>query len=158
MTKTFEEVQDLIPRNSFLILTAVLVATAVFMTLCSFIEEIGTPIWTSVATAVIFAGIIIFCFVVKLRVIIEDNVISIRLLKRYDIKFEEIIDYKTGDISIIRNYSGWGIKKVTFKNLVCVGYDNGISLKVTGRRVFTISLTDPEAFASLLPIPSPPQG
>ncbi|MCL2317513.1 MAG: hypothetical protein FWC44_00445 [Methanomassiliicoccaceae archaeon] len=157
MTKAFEEVQDLIPRNAFLIMTFALAATAAFMFVCSFIEEIGTPIWMSAATAVIFAGMIIFCFVVKLRVIIEDNVVSIRLLKRYDIKFEEIIDFKTGDISIIRNYSGWGIKKVAFKNLVCVGYDNGISLKVTGRRVFTISLTDPEAFASLLPAPSPPQ-
>jgi len=157
MTKTFEEVQDLIPRNAFLIMTAALAATAAFMIVCSFIEEIGTPLWMSIATSAIFAGIIVFCFVVKLRVTIEDDVISVRFLKLYEIRFEEIIDHKTGDISIIRNYSGWGIKKVAFKNLICVGYDRGISLKVTGRRVFTISLTDPEGFSALLPSPQPPQ-
>ena len=153
MTKTFEEVQDIMPRNAFIIMSAVLIATDAFMLVCSFIESVGTPLWMSAAASVIFAGIILFCLFVKLRITVEDDVIAVRFLKRYVIPFGEVIDHKTGDVDIIRNYSGWGIKKVTFKNIICVGYDNGVSLKLTGRRVFTFSLADPERFSSLLPPP-----
>lgn len=152
-TGTFEEVQDLLPKSAFLILVFVLVATAAFILICHFIESIGTSLWMFAVTTVIFVWIIIFCWLVKLRVNIKDDVISIRFIRKYEIPFAEVIDYKVGDINIMRNYSGWGIKKVTFKNLICVGYDNGISMKLTGRRVFTISLSEPEKFASLLPAP-----
>jgi len=152
-TGTFEEVQCILPKNAFLIMVFVLVATDVFILLCHFIEPIGTSLWMFIATTVIFAGIIIFCWLVKLRISINDNVISLRFIKKYEVPFAEVIDYKVGDINIMRNYSGWGIKKVTFKNLICVGYDNGVSMKLTGRRVFTISLSDPEKFVSLLPVP-----
>ncbi|MCL1811387.1 MAG: hypothetical protein FWG41_04120 [Methanomassiliicoccaceae archaeon] len=150
---TFEEVQDILPKNAFVILTAALLATVVFMLMCTFIESIGTPMWMFVSTSVIFAGVILFCFFVKLRVSIVNTTVHVRFLKKYDIPFDEIIDHKVGDISIIRNYSGWGIKKVTFKNLISVGYDRGVSLKLTGRKVVTISLSDPDRFVSMLPSP-----
>ena len=153
MANTFEEVQDLIPKSTFLILVAVLTATDVFILVCTFIESIGTPFWMFAATSVISVAIIIFCYFVKLRISVDNDVITIRFLKIYVIKFEDIIDYKLGDLDIMRNYSGWGIKKVSFKNLTCVGYDSGISLKLTGRKVITISLSEPEEFASLLPQP-----
>jgi hypothetical protein len=153
MTKTFEEVQDIMPKNAFAIMAAVLIATDAFMFACSFIGSIGTPLWMPTAASVIFAGVILFCLLVKLRVSVEDGVVTVRLLKRYVIPFGEIIDHKTGDVDVIRNYSGWGIKKVTFKNLICAGYDSGVSLKLAGRRVFTFSLADPEGFSSLLPPP-----
>jgi hypothetical protein len=152
-TRTFEEVQDIIPKNAFVIMTAVLIATAAFMLICTYIESIGTPLWMFVSTSAIFAGLILFCFLVKLRIYIEDSTIHIWFLKWYTIPFEEIIDHKVGDISIIRNYSGWGIKKVAFKNLICIGYERGVSLKLMGRKVVTVSLSDPDVFASLLPSP-----
>jgi hypothetical protein len=102
-------------------------------------------------TSIIFTAVILFCLIVKQRISIENGCIHAMFLKKYNIPFEEIIDHKIGDISVIRNYSGWGIKKVSFKNLICIGYDEGISLKLTGRRVITISLSEPEIFASLLP-------
>ncbi|AIZ56520.1 hypothetical protein Mpt1_c06340 [Candidatus Methanoplasma termitum] len=153
MTKTFEEVQDLIPKKEFFILTAVLISTSIFIFICTFVESLNMPVWAFPITTVTFAAIIIFCFFVKLKISIEGEVISIMFIKSYAIKFEEIIDYKVGDLNIMRNYSGWGIKKVTFRNLVCFGYDSGISLKLTGRKVMTISLSNPEQFASLLPVP-----
>ncbi|MDR1691165.1 MAG: hypothetical protein LBR42_04930 [Candidatus Methanoplasma sp.] len=152
MTKTFDEVQDIMPKNAFLIMAAVLIATDVFILLCYFIESVNTPIWKFAATTVIFAAMILFCFFVKLKISIEDDVIRLRFLKSYDIPFGDIIDYKTGDVDVIRNYSGWGIKKVTFKNLISIGYEQGISLKLTGRKVYTISIADPGHFASLLPM------
>ena len=153
MAKTFEETQDLLPRNAFVMLTAVLVATDIFLLMCSFIGSIGTPIWMFYVSSIVFAAIILFCFFLKLRIWIEDDVIHIRFLKRYDIPFSDIIDYKTGDVDIIRNYSGWGIKKGTFKNLISIGYDRGVSLKLMGRRVITISVSDPDEFVALLPKP-----
>jgi len=152
-TGTFEEVQDVIPRNAFLMMAILLIATDVFILVCCFIDSIGTPIWMFAATSVIFGGIIVFCWQIKLRICVRDNAIQIRFIKRYEIKFEEIIDHKTGDIGIIRNYSGWGIKKVSFKNFICIGYDRGVSLKLTGRKVVTFSISDPEGFVSLLPSP-----
>jgi len=149
--KAFEEVQDLMPKNVFLIMTAAFSATAVFMLVCHFIESVGTPLWMFAVTAVIFAALILFCFLVKLRVSIANGVIRIRFIKKYEVRLEEVIDYKIGDTGIVRNYSGWGIKKVTFKNFICLGYDRAISLKLLGKRVFTISLSDPEGFAALLP-------
>jgi hypothetical protein len=153
MTKAFEEIQDIMPRQAFIIMAAVLIATDLFILICLFIESVGTPIWMFAVTTVLFAAIIIFLYFVKLRISIEDDVIYLSLLRKYIIPFGEVIDKKTGDIEIIRNYSGWGMKKVVFKNLICIGYDRGVSLKLTGRRVTTISLSDPEMFASLLPPP-----
>jgi hypothetical protein len=151
MTKTFEEVQDVLPKNSFIAMILVFVSTDVFILMTHFIESLGTPLWMFAVASVVFAALIAFCILVKLRIVIEDNVLHIRFIKSYVIPFGDIIDYKTGDVSIIRNYSGWGMKKVTFKNLICIGYDEGASLKLMGRRVITISLSDPEGFASLLP-------
>jgi hypothetical protein len=153
MAKTFEEIQDIMPRNALLIMIAVLAATDVFILICTFIESLSTPFWMFAVTSVIFAAIILFCLFVKLRITVEDRVIRARFIKKYVIPFEDIIDHRVGDIDAIRNFSGWGIKKVVFKNLISIGYDRGISLKVKGRKVFTISLSDPEGFASLLPPP-----
>ena len=152
-TETFAEVQDLMPRDAFMIMAAVLIATDAFVLICSFIETVNTPLWMFIATSAIFGGMIIFCWAVKLRISVKDNVIFIKLIKQHVIPFEEVIDHKTGDISIIRNFSGWGIKKVSFKNFICLGHDRGVSMKLTGRRVVTVSLSDPDGFASLLPSP-----
>lgn len=151
MTRIFEEVQDVLPRIPLIMLIVVLAATDIFILACSFIEAVGTPIWMFFVSTIVFAAIIAFCLFIKLKIWIEDDVIRIKFLRSYSIPFGEFIDYKIGDIDIIRNYSGWGLKKITFKNFISIGYERGISLKVTGRRVITFTLSDPEAFAALLP-------
>jgi hypothetical protein len=153
MTKTFEEIQDLMPRNTLTIMASVLAATDFFMLMCSLTESIKTPLWMFAMTSILFAAIIVFCFLAKTRVSVEDGTIYIRFIRGYTVPFEDIIDYKIGDLDTMRNYSGWGIRKVVFKNLIGIGYERGISLKLTGRRVITISLSDPEKFAGLLPKP-----
>ena len=150
---TFEEVQDILPRDVFMIMAFVLIATDVFILFSYFVLPVDIQSWMFVVTSVIFGAVILFCWLVKLRVRIENRTITVRFIKRHVISFEEVIDHKVGDISIIRNFSGWGIKKVSFKNFICVGYDAGVSLKLMGRRVVTVSLSDPESFASLLPPP-----
>ena len=134
-------------------MASVLIATDVFILVCCFIESVMVPQWMFVLTSVIFGGVIVFFAALKLRVQIKDGVITVRFLKRYVIPFGEVLDHKVDDIDIVRNFSGWGLKKVTFKNCICAGYEKGIALKVTGRKVIAISLSDPERFASLLPAP-----
>jgi len=151
--ETFDEVQNLLPKDAFMIMAAVLIATDAFILFSYFALPVDIQLWIFVVTSVIFAAVILFCWLVKLRIRIENGTIIIRFIKRHVITFEEVIDHKVGDISIIRNFSGWGIKKVSFKNFICVGYDAGVSLKLTGRKVVTVSLSDPEGFASLLPSP-----
>jgi len=147
----FEEVQDLLPRNAFMMMALVLIATDVFILFWYFVGPESLPMWMFPVTTVIFGAVILICWFVKLRIRIVENTIEVGFIKKLVIPFEQVIDHKTGDIGIIRNYSGWGIKKVSFKNYICVGYDDGVSMKLTGRRVVTVSLSDPEGFASLLP-------
>ena len=152
MAPSYEEIENLIPKNSFIALVSILVATDVFILICTQVEAVPTPFWMFTASTMIFAALILSCFFVKLRITIEDDVIRIRFIKSYNIEFKDIIDHKIGDVSIIRNYSGWGLKNVKFKNLICVGYEMGISFKLMGRKVITISSSDPEKIASLIPI------
>ena len=152
MAPLYEETESILPRNAFIALASTLIATDIFILICTQIEEISTPFWMFTASTVIFAIPIIACYLVKLRISIDDDMIRLRLIKTYEIRLDEIIDYKIGDISIIRNYSGWGLKGVKFKNLICVGYDLGISFKIMGKRVVTISTSDPDAVASFLAV------
>jgi len=134
-------------------MASVLIATDFFILACCFIESVMVPPWMFALTSVIFGGVIIFFAALKLRVQIKDSVVTVRFLKRYVIPFGEILDHKVDDIDVVRNFSGWGLKKVTIKNCICAGYEKGIALKVAGRKVIVISLSDPERFASLLPAP-----
>jgi hypothetical protein len=147
----FEEVQSVLPRIAFIALAAILIATDAFIGICTQIDTIGTEIWMFAVTSVLFVVIILAFFFIKLKVSVSDDIITIRFVKKYDIPFSDVIDSKIGDIDIIRNYSGWGLKGVKFKNLICAGYERGISLKLLGKRVFTISLSDPEALSALIP-------
>jgi len=151
MATVFEEIEDIVPKNAFIALLAILVATSVFMLICTMVESIGTPMWMFVASTVLFLIMILACYFIKMKIRIEDDVIHIQLIKDHAIPFSEIIDHKIGDIDIIRNYSGWGFKNVKFKNYICAGYDRGVSLKIMGKRVITFSVSDPENFVSLLP-------
>ncbi|MDR3282242.1 MAG: hypothetical protein LBS92_01340 [Candidatus Methanoplasma sp.] len=147
----FTEVHDVVPRTAFIALAATLTATDVFMLACTMVESIGTEMWMFVSSTVIFAAVVSACFFVKLKVSVDDQTILITLVKKYPYELSDVIGYKIGDVDVIRNYSGWGMKGVKFKNFISAGHEGGISLKLRGKRVVTISLDDPEAFAALLP-------
>jgi hypothetical protein len=151
MTTVFEETEDIIPKNAFIALVAILATTSIFMLICTVVESINTPMWMFIVSTVLFSVLILACYLIKMKIKIEDDVIHIQLIKHHTIPFTDIIDHKIGDIDIIRNYSGWGFKNVKFKNFICAGYDRGVSLKIMGKKVVTFSVSDPEAFVSLLP-------
>jgi hypothetical protein len=151
MKSTFEETERFVTREAYIALLLLYASSGVAFLIFTLFE------WTSVPMfciyIVVFAAIILFCHFGKMKIMIQDNIVHIHCIKKYEIKFEEIIDHKTGDVDILKNYSGWGLKSVKFKNFICTGYDEGVSLKLLGRRVYTFSTSDPEAIVALLPIP-----
>jgi hypothetical protein len=149
MVYEFEESESLIPRIAFIALTLVFTATSVFMLICTQLD-LGIGILEAASVITVFAVVVLVSYVVKLRIAVEDEVLTVRMIRKYRIPFSDIIDTKTGDIDVIRNYSGWGLKNVKFKNLICSGYEFGISIKLIGKKVMTISTSRPDELAALL--------
>lgn len=146
MTSTYEEKEALIPRTAFIALAFILIASDAFLLICCLFDI--SSWWMFAVTTIVFIPIIVFAYLLKMKIRADGNVLTLSLLKTYRIPYTDIIDVKIGDIDIIRNYSGWGIKKVKFKNLICPGFERGVSFKVAGRRVFTVSTTDPDALVA----------
>jgi hypothetical protein len=63
----------------------------------------------------------------------------------------EIFDSRQGELALIRSYSAWDLKGVKHKAYMAVGDDLGVAMKLTGKRVVTVSVQDPEAMAKHLP-------
>ena len=81
---------------------------------------------------------------------IEDGKLNAGILRMFTVPLDHVIDVKTGDIDILRNYSGWGIKKVRFKTFACPGIDSAVSVKLKGRIVLTVTTNDPEVLSRIL--------
>ena len=150
MEPIYEETERLLPRTAFIILAAMLIASDVFILVCTQLD-IGTQMWMFYIATAVFAAIVLLFYILKLRITVDGEKITLRYLKSTDIPLTDIIDYKIGDVDIIRNYSGWGFKNVKFKNYLCYEYERGISLKIMGKKVITFSTEDPEAIAALIP-------
>lgn len=150
MTVEYEEVQDIVPPISSFLMALTLVATTSFCAAISLLdpELIGIR-WTVLIGALSAAGIFLI-HILKIRTIVEDGVLTVRLVRKITVPLEQVIDIKTGDIDILRNYSGWGIKKITFKTFAANGVDTAVSLKLTGRRVLTMTTRKSEDLVRVL--------
>ena len=59
--------------------------------------------------------------------------------------------YRTdGDDDVTRNYSGWGIKKVKFRNYTAHGIEGAVTVKLAGRIVLTMTCIDRDALYDIL--------
>lgn len=146
----FEEKEDILPRDALYALIAVLVATDVFILICTGLD-IGTPMWMFYATTAVFAFMILASVFIKMTITVDDENLTVRLIKSHTVPLSSIIDFKVGDVDIVKNYSGWGLKGVKFKNVICIGYERAVSLKLMGRKVITFSTSRPEELVALLP-------
>ena len=149
MAIQFEETQDLIPETPAKILLVCLAATLVFMVACyiaGIIEELWQPALFAVITA-LAAVIILF---VKLRIKVDEENITVGFVKMYTVPLAHVIDVKKGDIDVARNYSGWGIKKVKFRNYTTNGIDGAVTVKLAGRNVLTMTCKDPDTLYDIL--------
>lgn len=136
------------PRTPLLFLLFILIATEAFMVICCALDY--TPWWQAVVLAAAFLAVFAFCRFVKIKITVDEKNISFRMLNTYKVPLDNVIDVKKGDIDIMRNYSGWGIKKVKFKNYVSHGIDSAVSVKVTGRMVVTATTAHPDELYEIL--------
>lgn len=137
MAVIFEETQDIIPNISLKILILIIVATEVFIAACCALDY--TAWWQFGLLTLVFVIFFCICYFVKIRITVTERDISVRMLKTFTVPLDHVIDVKKGDIDIMRNYSGWGIKKVKFKNYAAPGIDGAVSAKLTGRTVLTVT-------------------
>lgn len=151
MSEAYEEVQSLIPGIAFKMLVATLLATDLFMLLCTQLD-IGMEMWMVGAATVVFAALILLFLLLKIRVTVNNDGVTLKYVRTMFIPMENIIDRRTGDIDAIKNYSGWGTKGVKYRNFVSHGYEEGISLKVKGMTIVTFTSADPEKIASMIPV------
>lgn len=143
MAVIYEETQSFIPEIPLKILILTLVATDLFVLVCS-ITDLIEGYWQFAAFTAVCAAIILVLLFVKIRIVIDDENLTVSSVKKYTVPLANIIDVKKGDIDILRNYSGWGIKKVKFKNYTVNGIDGAVSLKLMGRIVLTMTTSEPD--------------
>lgn len=148
MAIIFEDTQDLMPRIPLLFLASILIASEAFLVVCCALDY--TSWWQAGILAIVSIIVFAFCYLVKIRITVDDTAVTFRMIKTYTVPFDHIIDVKKGDVDIMRNYSGWGIKKVKFKNYVSHGIDSAVSLKITGRTVITATVSDPDELYNIL--------
>lgn len=152
MDPVYQESHMVLPKNLAFITAGIFAATLLFMIVYKFAFYPDMPAVAIVCVAISFILVCLVCFLLKFTVSVYDDRIEMRYaFSTTSIPREQIIDTRTGELNIIKNYSDWTLKGVKYKTYSVIGLDLGIGLKVTGKRVFFMSAEDPEHIASLLP-------
>ena len=106
--------------------------------------------WQVGIFAIVTAVCVFFCMFVKIRIMVDDENLTVSIFKPYVVPLEHVIDVKKGDIDITRNYSGWGVKKVKFRNYTAHGIEGAVSVKLAGRIVLTMTCKDRDTLYDIL--------
>ncbi|MGN0098425.1 MAG: hypothetical protein ACI38Y_03750 [Candidatus Methanomethylophilaceae archaeon] len=152
MDPRFKETRPVMPFQLTCVLAGVLVATVVFMVFSRYVLDTAMPGWAIPVVAVVFAVIIVLCLIGRFSVTVTDDAVDVQyFLKKIHIPMEEIIDRRAGEIAAIKSYDRWNLKGVKHKVCVAIGEDDGVALKLTGKRVLVLSSKDPQTLQDLLP-------
>ena len=156
MDPTFHESRNILPRQLAILLSLVMAATLGFLSYTSYGMDLGTPSWAVPVFAVITVVVIIIANILVLEVSVYDDRVDVMYcFKRMSFPFEEIIDSRDGELGDIRNYSKWSLKGVSHKAYTVVGDDEGVALKLTGKRVVVFSTAERATVAALIPRKDP---
>ncbi len=152
MDSLYSESRPILPKNLTYITAAVLVATLVFMVFSEFVLGTTMPSWSIPVTAVIFVVIIVLLLILKMDLKVYDDRVEISYaFRKVTVDRDEIIDTRVGDLTDIRNYANWNLKGVKHRAYSRIGDDEGIAMKLVGKRVIVVSASEPEAVYGLLP-------
>lgn len=133
----------------FMIIAAASLATIAFMLLCYFLGYV-TEIWEVLILMALCVVLVVAARFLKYTIRVEDGKFSIKYIRKYEFPLDHVLDLKRGDIDILRNYSGWGLKKVKFKTYACPGIEDAISLKLAGRTVLTFTTVNVDEVYDIL--------
>lgn len=152
MEPLYRESRPILPRNLAYLAAAVLIATLAFMVFSQYVLDTQMPSWTIPASAIIFVIIIVVLLVLRLDLeVYEDRVEITYVFRRTVVRGEEVIDVRKGDLTEIRNYGNWNLKGVKHRSFSRVGDDEGVAMKLMGKRVVVVSTSEPEKVFGLIP-------
>ncbi len=152
MDPVYQESRMVLPKNLAIILTLVLAATWAFMAVYKFVYYPDIPDAAIIAVGAAFIVCCLICFLLKFTITIDDEKITMKYaFMKSEVPKEQIIETRMGEFNIIKNYSDWTLKGVKYKSYSVIGEEMGVGLKVTGKRVFFMTTTNPEAIIGLLP-------
>ena len=149
MAVEFEETEDYFPRIPMIMLALVIAASELFLIFCIVMGYVD-DMWAFAVITVLFVAFLIFAYLFKVRIKIEDGILTVRAIKTLRIDLKRTLDVKKGDIDVLRNYSGWGIKKVKFKTYSCPGIDDAVSVKLGGKFVLTMTTAKADELYTIL--------
>ena len=145
MPAQYGETEPVIPRMPFIALALTLVATEVFLAFLHIYDANLMELkWIGIMGAV-FAITVAVAYALRVKILVADGTLTVGIVRRFSAPLDHVIDTKVGDIDVLRNYSGWGIKKVKFKTYTAHGIDAAVSVKLAGRVVLTVTTSYPEA-------------
>ena len=152
MDPLYRESRPILPRNLAYLAAVVLIATLAFMVFSQYVLNTRMPSWTIPVSAVVFIVIIVVLLVLRMDVSVHaDRVEIVYAFRRTVIEQREIIDVRRGDLTEIRNYGNWNLKGVRHKLYSRIGDDDGVAMKLMGKRVVVFSTADPETVFPLIP-------
>ena len=152
MEPLYRESRPILPRNLAYLAAVVLIATLAFMVFSQYVLDTQMPSWTIPASAVIFAVIIVVLLVLRLDLeVYGDRVEITYVFRRTVIEGSEVIDVRRGDLTEIRNYGNWNLKGVKHRSYSRIGDDEGVAMKLMGKRVVVVSTSEPETVFGLIP-------
>ncbi len=152
MEPLYRETRPILPRNLAYLAAAILIATLAFMVFSQYVLDTQMPSWTIPASAAIFAVIIVLLLILRLDLEVYGDRVEISyMFRRTVINGGEVIDVRQGDLTEIRNYGNWNLKGVKHRSFSRVGDDEGVAMKLMGKRVVVVSTSEPEKVSGLIP-------
>jgi hypothetical protein len=142
----------ILPKNLAIILSLVLVVTWLSIVVTKYVYYSGIQDSVIIGVGIVVAIAIVLAFILKFNITVyPDRIEMMYIVRTTSIPKEQIIDTRVGELNIIKNYSNWTLKGVSYHTYTAIGEEMGIGLKVTGKRVYFLSSKDPQAIADLLP-------
>lgn len=152
MEVLYRESRPILPRPLLYLTILVSVAMLAFMAVSKYILNTDMPDWMIPVTAVLLAIIVAFCAIIRFDLEVTDEHVKIvHTFRKVIIPMDQIIDSRMGETAKIRNYGGYNLKGVKHSFYSAIGEEEGVAMKITGKRVVVVSCIEPESVYRLLP-------
>lgn len=152
MEAIYRESRPILPRQLLYLTVLVVIATLAFMAVSKYVLGTDMPDWAIPVVGAVLLVATLACAVLRFDLeVTEDKVTIMHAFRKVEVPMEHIIDSRMGETALIRNYGGYNLKGVKHNFYSAIGEDEGVAMKIAGKRVIVISCVDPEAVYRLLP-------
>lgn len=156
MEPLYRESRPILPRNLTYLVAVVLVATLAFMAFSEYVLNTDMASWMIPVSAVVFVIVIVILYILRMDVdVYPDKVVIRHAFRTIEVGREEVIEVRHGELTEIRNYGNWNLKGVKHRAYTRVGDDDGVAMKLMGKRVVVFSASDADKAAAAVPIADP---